>query len=84
MSESACARCHNVYELRDGCEPTKYCDPCAHERVAELEAELSEQANWRGGMSTDPRNPRRGTPVRGGVDPLPKPHPIPDVRITKR
>lgn len=35
-----CARCEDEYFLRDGMEPTKYCDPCAHERVAELEALL--------------------------------------------
>lgn len=40
-----CARCGDEYWLRDGMEPTKYCDPCAHERVAELEA-LLEKLKW--------------------------------------
>ena len=36
-----CERCEAEYYLRDGDDPTKYCDHCAHERVAELEAVLA-------------------------------------------
>jgi hypothetical protein len=39
--ETVCASCHRDYSLRDECEPTKYCDACAHERVAELEAQVA-------------------------------------------
>lgn len=33
--EHECQRCHELYMLRDGEEPTKYCDQCAHEIVEE-------------------------------------------------
>lgn len=33
-----CALCHEEYYLRDGMEPTKYCDDCAHRMIAKLEA----------------------------------------------
>lgn len=36
-----CARCEDEYSLRDGMEPSKYCDPCAQEIVSELEAMLA-------------------------------------------
>jgi hypothetical protein len=36
-----CARCEDEYNLRDGMEPSKYCDPCAQIRVTELEALLN-------------------------------------------
>jgi hypothetical protein len=36
-----CVRCGNHYSLRDGCDPGKYCDPCAQERVIELESAAS-------------------------------------------
>ena len=32
-----CERCEDEYSLRDGMEPTKYCDACAHQTVSELE-----------------------------------------------
>lgn len=35
-----CARCHDEYSLRDGMDPTKYCDECAQARVSELEPML--------------------------------------------
>lgn len=35
-----CSKCGNYYELRDGCEPTKYCDQCAHDVLDSVSAEL--------------------------------------------
>ena len=32
-----CKRCHAVATVRDGCDPTDYCDLCAQELVEELE-----------------------------------------------
>lgn len=32
-----CVLCEDEYMTRDGCDDGKYCDPCAQERVAELE-----------------------------------------------
>jgi PHP family Zn ribbon phosphoesterase len=37
-----CARCDRAFFLRDGYEPTKYCDECAQELVEELEQQLAE------------------------------------------
>lgn len=34
-----CEKCGDEYWLGEGCEVSKYCDPCAQERVAEVEAE---------------------------------------------
>ena len=34
LNTTQCERCLKEYSLRDGHEPTKYCDACAHE-VAE-------------------------------------------------
>ena len=31
-----CVRCDTEYNLRDGCEETMYCDPCAQEVAVEL------------------------------------------------
>lgn len=31
-----CERCGEPYHVRPGCEPTRYCDPCAHIAVEEL------------------------------------------------
>ena len=39
-----CKKCREEYLLNDGCEPTPYCDACAHEVLAELEAAVKE---WR-------------------------------------
>jgi len=41
-SETCCKCCGDEYALRDGCEPTKYCDLCAHKMVDCLESELAE------------------------------------------
>lgn len=32
-----CKVCNAIYDVREGGEPTGYCDPCAQSRVAELE-----------------------------------------------
>jgi uncharacterized Zn ribbon protein len=39
-SEAECARCHEEYALRDGQEPTEFCDECAHKVIDELRAQL--------------------------------------------
>ncbi len=36
-----CSRCEEEYSLRDGMEPSKYCDLCAQELIPELEAKLA-------------------------------------------
>jgi len=33
-----CKICNAIYDVREGGEPTGYCDPCAQNRVEELEA----------------------------------------------
>ena len=43
-SETCCKSCGDEYELRDGCEPTKYCDLCAQKVVERVERELD--AAW--------------------------------------
>lgn len=40
-----CARCGDEYSLRDGMEETKYCDPCAPERVSDLEPMVKQLAD---------------------------------------
>jgi hypothetical protein len=35
-----CARCEEEYSLHDGMDPSRYCDPCAQERVSELEVQM--------------------------------------------
>lgn len=37
MTDAECKRCRQDYSVRDGCDPTKYCDDCAHEVVEKLE-----------------------------------------------
>lgn len=37
-----CERCGDSYSLRDGCEPTPFCDVCAHEVIDTLRAALAE------------------------------------------
>lgn len=36
--DDECIRCHKTMHTQDGCDPTKMCHNCAHERVEELEA----------------------------------------------
>jgi len=31
MTDPECKRCRNIMRIRDGCEPTDYCDECAHD-----------------------------------------------------
>ena len=40
VDEDTCAKCGDTYALRDGCDPSKYCDICAQAIVSELEAAL--------------------------------------------
>jgi hypothetical protein len=35
-----CKVCNSIYDVREGGESTGYCDPCAQDRVAELEHEI--------------------------------------------
>jgi len=42
MNDFWCQMCGQEYCLRDGDEPTPYCDRCVHARIAELEAALSD------------------------------------------
>lgn len=63
-----CARCEDEYSLRDGMEPSKYCDPCAQERVSELEAMLAtEPQRWRDVKVELPEPGKFVTIVIGGV-----------------
>ena len=43
---TTCARCEDEYNLRDGEEPSKYCDSCAQERVVELEELVTRISHW--------------------------------------
>ncbi len=36
---TVCRMCGDEYMLRDGCDPTKYCDLCSHKAVKNLERE---------------------------------------------
>lgn len=36
-TENECQRCHQLYMLREGEEPTKYCDHCAQEIAEEVD-----------------------------------------------
>ena len=40
MNDPICQRCKQEYCLRSDCEPTSYCDGCAHVVVAELGQEI--------------------------------------------
>lgn len=58
-NEDECAECGEPYALREGMDPTEFCDVCAHlkvelltARVAELEAEQEVLAWNLGGCST--------------------------------
>jgi hypothetical protein len=42
---SECQTCHIEYSLRDGQEPTKHCDECAHDHAERLESVVSDQAD---------------------------------------
>ena len=37
-----CERCHRVYHLDDGKEPTPHCHQCAHEVIAELTEKVAQ------------------------------------------
>lgn len=39
--ETTCKRCNKTYSLREGCEPTKYCDICAHAALEEAEKQIA-------------------------------------------
>ncbi len=41
-SETCCKSCGDEYALREGCDPTKYCDQCAHKIVERVELELDQ------------------------------------------
>lgn len=42
MSEDTiCEECGDLYSLRDGCEPSKYCDECAQDVVIRIARELT-------------------------------------------
>lgn len=41
-SVTCCKSCRRPYDLREGDDPTKYCDPCAQIAVERLEGELRE------------------------------------------
>ena len=41
-----CKCCEEEYDLHDGMEPSEYCDPCAQERVSELETLIERIAAW--------------------------------------
>ena len=38
---TTCAKCDRDYSLRDGWEPSEYCDACVHDVLDETEAKLS-------------------------------------------
>ena len=46
MSED-CMRCHQTMLIRDGEEPTEFCDHCAHEMLSELSALREERDRLR-------------------------------------
>ena len=43
-AECVCAKCREDYSLRENCEPSKHCDRCVHDVVADLEKLLA--AEW--------------------------------------
>lgn len=43
-TEDECARCNQAMRIRDGDEPTKYCDHCAHAILEDIEARLEDRA----------------------------------------
>lgn len=43
MTEQAeCGRCHDDYEVRGGCDPSEFCDSCAHIIIEEQRARIKE------------------------------------------
>lgn len=42
--DPTCKRCGNEYRLREGCEPSEFCDPCAH-IVADSAFQLTQLPN---------------------------------------
>jgi uncharacterized OB-fold protein len=40
--DTECKKCGRVYQLRENCEPTPFCDACAQEQINQLERELNE------------------------------------------
>ncbi len=40
--ECVCAKCHEDYSLRENCEPSKYCDRCAHDLLASAEIRIAD------------------------------------------
>lgn len=42
----SCANCHEDYSLRDGCDPTRYCDACAHTLLEQMEHALGLDRPW--------------------------------------
>lgn len=42
--ENVCAGCDCEYSLRDGQEPSEFCDSCAHDEVLRLQAVVADQA----------------------------------------
>jgi len=39
-----CRKCGHAYALREGCDPTPFCDACAHDEVDRLTARLQKIA----------------------------------------
>ena len=40
-----CEECGRVYAVREGCDPTRFCDNCAHD-IAENSDKLQSQLEW--------------------------------------
>ena len=41
--DSTCQRCDRTMRLRENCEPTPFCDECAHLEVERLQRELADE-----------------------------------------
>jgi hypothetical protein len=42
IEQAECDRCHDDYEVRDGCEPSEFCDSCAHIVIDEQRIRMKE------------------------------------------
>ena len=40
MSDATCERCQSIYAVRDGMDPTRFCDACTHEVVDKLKEQI--------------------------------------------
>lgn len=61
--EHACKRCGDSYALREGCDPTPLCDPCAHAVIEEDVPRLLDALDAAAAIRGEPEEPLAYMPI---------------------